>query len=117
MPQVPLLRPNGTPLTGSIGQYGSRRNKYLWRGLKVVVPVSARKVYLPRKKHYAPTVLTEEDGHEDKADLYLESLHETLEPCVELRGMDGWNRWHECNYHRVYIEHNNNGPRQPKMPG
>jgi len=62
-------------------------------------------VYLPRKKHYAPTVLTAEDGSDEvETDGYLDLFHDILEPCVERRDPTGWNRWHQCSYHRVYIE-------------
>ena len=105
MGQVNLLDQKGKPIPSALPQLGGKRNRFLWRGFRVKVNSSTRAVYLPRKKHYAPTVLTADDGVDEvETGLYLEAFGDILEPCVERRDPMGWNRWHECSYHRVYIE-------------
>jgi len=67
------------------------------RGFRVRVPRSAKKVYIPRKNHYARKVYTEEN------DLTrLETFYDDLEPCVVTKGVLGWQP-HSCPYHSLVI--------------
>ena len=72
------------------------RNKIM-RGFRVKVPRSARKVYIPRKHHYVPKVYTEEKDYNR-----LNKLHDSLEPCIVYRGVNGWEP-HSCPYHPLVI--------------
>ena len=69
----------------------------IMRGFRVKVPRSARKVYIPRKHHYARKVYTEERDSKR-----LEKFHDTLEPCVVVKGLNGWQP-HSCKYHPLVI--------------
>jgi hypothetical protein len=105
MANTTLLDDRGQPLPSAIAQLGGKRNRHLRRGLRVQVTSGTRAVYIPRKKHYAPTVLTATDGPDEVAtESYLEAFGDILEPCTERRDPIGWNRWHECSYHRVFIQ-------------
>ena len=64
-------------------------------GFRVQVPQGTPKVYIPRKKHYAKTVLTEQ-----KDEKRLHEVGDILEPCVVKRGVFGFGL-HECDDHRV----------------
>ena len=74
-----------------------RRNPALRvaKGFRVQVPKGTVKVYIPRKKHYAKTVLTEQ-----KDEKRLHAVGDILEPCIVKRGAFGFGL-HECDYHRV----------------
>ena len=82
-------------------KYALARNPKLRlvQGFRVKVPRGTKKVYIPRKAHYAKTVYTEEhDGTR------LHALIDILEPCVVQRGAFGFGL-HQCRYHpAVYIE-------------
>ncbi len=67
------------------------------RGFRVKVPRSARKVYIPRKNHYARKVYTEEHDTDR-----LEAFHDDLEPCVVVKGLFSW-KPHSCSYHPLVI--------------
>lgn len=67
------------------------------RGFRVRVPPGTRKVYIPRKNHYARKVYTEE-----KDAARLERFHDLLEPCVVTRGLFGW-KPHSCPHHPLVI--------------
>jgi len=67
------------------------------RGFRVQVPRSAKKVYIPRKNHYARKVYTEENDTDR-----LEAFHDDLEPCVVVKGLFGW-KPHSCSYHPLVI--------------
>ena len=64
-------------------------------GFPVQVPRGTKAVYIPRKKHYAKTVLTEQ-----KDETRLHAVGDILEPCIVKRGAFGFGL-HECDYHRV----------------
>ena len=66
-------------------------------GFRVKVPRSAKKVYIPRKNHYARKVYTE-DENIDK----LEAFYDDLQPCVVTKGLFGWQP-HQCPYHSLVI--------------
>ena len=65
-------------------------------GFRVEVPQGTKKVYIPRKKHYAKTVLTEQ-----KDEKRLHEVGDILEPCIVERGAVTGFGLHECDYHRV----------------
>ena len=64
-------------------------------GFRVPVTRETKTVYIPRKKHYAKTVLTEQ-----KDEKRLHAVGDILEPCIVKRGAFGFGL-HECDYHRV----------------
>lgn len=66
-------------------------------GIRVNVPKGAKKVYIPRKKHYAPKVYTEENDYKR-----LEAFYDVLEPCVVKKGVFGW-KPHRCPYHPMVV--------------
>ena len=78
-------------------KYAFRRNPELRvaDGFRVQVPQGTKNVYIPRRKHYAKTVLTEQ-----KDENRLHEVGDILEPCIVNRGTFGFGL-HECNYHRV----------------
>ena len=63
----------------------------------VKVPRGTTKVYLPRKKHYKPTGLTEEGNFSQ-----LEKFYDLLEPCIVRKGAHGWGL-HKCPDHNIQI--------------
>ena len=65
-------------------------------GFRVQVPQGTKKVYIPRRKHYAKTVLTEQ-----KDEKRLHEVGDILEPCIVERGAVTGFGLHECDYHRV----------------
>ena len=68
-------------------------------GYRVRVPRGTKSVHIPRKKHYAKTVFTEE-----RDEAHLHAVSDILEPCIVTRGAFGFGL-HECKYHpAVYIE-------------
>ena len=64
---------------------------------KVTVPRGVKKIYIPRTKHYSPDILGEEN-------VRLEAFYDLLEPCIVERKGYGWGFFHECPYHKIYIE-------------
>ena len=75
----------------------------LAKGFRVTVPLGTRKVYIPRRNHYAKTVYTEEQ-HSAR----LEAFYDDLEPCIVTRGVFGW-RPHQCPDHPLVIISEENG--------
>ena len=75
-----------------------RRNPALRvaEGFRVEVPQGTKKVYIPRKKHYQKSVLTEQKNGKQ-----LHEVGDILEPCIVERGAVTGFGLHECDYHRV----------------
>lgn len=77
--------------------FARRPSLNLRRGFRVKVPKGTRKIYIPRKNHYARKAYTEE--HDIKR---LEAFYDDLQPCVVSRGLFGW-KPHSCPYHPLVI--------------
>jgi len=63
---------------------------------KITVPRGTKRIYIPRTKWYHPDVIGEDSPR-------LELQYDLLQPCIVERGT-GWNKWHICQFHQVFIE-------------
>ena len=66
-------------------------------GHRVTVPRTARKVYLPRRNHYAQKGYTEDEDANR-----LEQFYDDLQPCVVKKSIFGW-RPHQCRFHEMVV--------------